>query len=448
MSKLELVKNKRSQIRNDKDFIHIFKYMGSKRELLPEIKQVISSMINPNDGILDIFSGTGNVGNYLKNDYNIYTNDIQEYTSVITDSIIGASLYKELPPIDEKLKEIKSHYFTHKSYLTKMLKKTLAISDSFVSIEKKDWNEEKRLKYKEFCNSLPSPINGYSTTNDEFNKLFNIYLERSKSKNNSFPYCQISFLFSETYFSLEQTIDIDSLKYAIDKTFTHKIFKNIFMAALIHAFSYSSSGTGHFAMFRDLVDVKSVKDTFIYRGKSVFELFEKKLHEIYSHHKFIPQLKYESYNLDYSILLKNKEISHNYKLIYADPPYSSVHYSRFYHAIESLVKYDYDIPTFKGRYRSDRHQSPFCQKQNVKGAFELLYRISKENSSSLLLSYADTGMISLETILEISKHNGFITSVIEIDYDHSTMGRKGHKSNKIKEFLIKSELPSDIYLLK
>ena len=86
--------------------------------------------------------------------------------------------------------------------------------------------------------------------------------------------------------------------------------------------------------------------------------------------------EYEAYNMDYSVLLKNREIAQNYKLIYADPPYSSVHYSRFYHAIESLVKYDYDIPTFKGRYRSDRHQSPFCQKQNVKGAFELLFRLA------------------------------------------------------------------------
>jgi adenine-specific DNA-methyltransferase len=251
-----------------------------------------------------------------------------------------------------------------------------------------------------------------------------------------FPYLQTTFLFAETYFSFRQCIDIDSLRYAIDKTFEDQIEKNIALSALIYAHSYCSSGTGHFAMFRDLKDVKSINDVFLYRDRDVWAYFEKKFLEIIEFHQYYPKRKHLSLSMDFKDLLSEKSVSKKYKLIYADPPYSFVHYSRFYHATESLVRYDYMMPEFKGRYRSDRHQSPFCQGQNVKTAFYDLIKSAAENDKILLLSYADTGMISLEDIAGLIKNNGSTFKTKQVDYDHSTMGREGHKSNQIKELLI------------
>jgi adenine-specific DNA-methyltransferase len=151
----------------------------------------------------------------------------------------------------------------------------------------------------------------------------------------------------------------------------------------------------------------------------------------------MPNKKHQTFSKDYKQLLSD-DCMKNVDLIYADPPYSFVHYSRFYHAVESLVKYDYDIPMFKGRYRTDRHQSPFCQRQNVEKAFDTLFQGAKSNNANVLLSYSDTGMISLEKIREIIMNKGFTFEAEGIVYNHSTLGRKGHKNNKIQEYLVKA----------
>lgn len=126
-------------------------------------------------------------------------------------------------------------------------------------------------------------------------------------------------------------------------------------------------------------------------------------------------------------------------LVYADPPYAFVHYSRFYHALETLVKYDYPDVDHKGRYRVDRHQSPFCKRTEVKPAFEKMFEKIKTKNANLILSYSNTGMIGLEEIVEIAERNlGNIyeVTVKEVAYKHSTMGRKDDKSRNVQEYLI------------
>lgn len=431
---------KRTLLQNDHNYIHILKYMGSKRELLPEIKKSVNDLCEQGGTILDIFAGTTAVGAYLKDNYNIISNDIQEYSRVLGDATITSSSCETLPNMEQSLATIQQYFLENKNTLIKLLHNTLEQSDNFVSIPKNDWTEKDRKRYQQFMSVFPSPINSFYSSNTELQKLYQLYLENNQSSIKCSPYFQTSFLFSELYFSLRQAIDIDSILYAINLTFTNEVIKNLYLSALIYAYSYCSSGTGHFAMFRDIKSISSVEDTFIYRKRKVWDYFVYKLEELYSFHKYYPNRKYQMTNMDYVEILQDARYFHDVKLIYADPPYSFVHYSRFYHAIESLVKYDYNIPQFKGRYRDDRHQSPFCQKQNVESAFELLFHYAKENNSNLLLSYSDTGMISIDNILEIGKRNSFKFDIQEIRYNHSTMGREGHKSNLINEYLIKAKL--------
>jgi adenine-specific DNA-methyltransferase len=408
--------------------------MGSKRELLPDIKKAVEEMVPHNSTIMDIFSGTASVGAYLKSDYNIISNDIQQYSQVIAKSLIQSSSIELPNDIHLLIFEIEKEYVKNKDRLIKLLPQTYYKSNCFVDIKKGEWSEALRKDYIKFNSSFPSPTNNFKTNSEELQLLKKRYFDKDKS-----IYLQTTFLFSETYFSLEQAMDIDSIRYALDHVVNDEILKSIFLSALIYAYSYCSSGTGHFAMFRDIVDISSVEDTFIYRKKRVWDYFLNKLDEIIEYHQYIPNKTYKTYSYDFVELLDSTSIK-EVDLIYADPPYSFVHYSRFYHAIESLVKYDYDIPKFKGRYRSDRHQSPFCQKTNVVNAFEHLFQSAKKNNSHVLLSYADTGMISLEEIIETLNKYGFSCKINKIQYDHSTLGRKGHKNNTINEYLIQAIL--------
>ena len=109
-----------------------------------------------------------------------------------------------------------------------------------------------------------------------------------------------------------------------------------------------------------------------------------------------------------------------------------------------MVLYDYpEIQTkngmyFKGRYRVDRHQSPFCIRTQVQKAFDDMFSVVKRKNNSLVLSYSDTGMISVYD-LEQTALKYFSRSQIKLwamDYSHMTMGRKNDRKRDVQEMLL------------
>ncbi len=125
-------------------------------------------------------------------------------------------------------------------------------------------------------------------------------------------------------------------------------------------------------------------------------------------------------------------------IVYADPPYSAVHYSRFYHVIETLVRYDHPHLEYKGRYRDDRHQSPFDKRKEVAGAFRLLFNAVDERKSHLVLSYSDNGLMNSDDLLEIGKQtlgDGYHISLKSKNYIHSKMGRSDENRLGVNELL-------------
>ena len=85
-------------------------------------------------------------------------------------------------------------------------------------------------------------------------------------------------------------------------------------------------------------------------------------------------------------------------VIYADPPYTRDHYSRFYHVLETIALGDEpEVSTVRlsgrtnasrGLYRSGRHQSPFCIKSKARSAFADLFAGVRQFEVPLLLSYS------------------------------------------------------------
>lgn len=85
-------------------------------------------------------------------------------------------------------------------------------------------------------------------------------------------------------------------------------------------------------------------------------------------------------------------------VVYADPPYTRDHYSRFYHVLESLCLRDNPaistnkvngvVQISRGLYRRDRYQSPFCIKSQAPAAFERLFASTAARGLPLVLSYS------------------------------------------------------------
>ena len=201
-------------------------------------------------------------------------------------------------------------------------------------------------------------------------------------------------------------------------------------------------GTGHFAQYRDAMDDSSMADISIYRKRSVRGYFVRKYDAVAADLPLEPPAHgHEITSLDHAARLATLPTS----TVYADPPYVFVHYSRFYHALETVCRYDDPAiqikggSVVKGRYREDRHQSPFCIRTQVPGAFETMFRGVAASRSNLVLSYSDTGLIAfdrLRTIAEETLGADYSIEVLEAAHRHMTMGRRADRDRAVKEKLV------------
>ena len=384
----------------DRDIPHIIKYMGAKRKILDFLIEAINETYEEGK-LCDLFGGTSILAGALGKIIPIHSNDIQEYSAIFARTYLSDYNWKNYSP--NLLGEI----------------------------------VEKATKYVELIqNKYPNLIFSYSEkkTIEEF-----VALEKQQQDLIDFDFNNLTHhlfikYYSGTYWSYQQCLWIDSFRKVADEYKGTPIYFMI-LSSLMFAMSYNSQSTGHYAQFRDATSLTSKTDILIYRQKEMVPYFESKFKQL---HDYLGENNYHHKitSLDYVNCLDQIDTN---TLVYADPPYAFVHYSRFYHILETLVKYDYPEVAFKGRYRIDRHQSPFCKRSEVKGAFTILFSKIKTKNASLILSYSNTGMVSLQEILDIAKMNlgnKYNITVKGVAYKHSTMGRKDDKNRDVQEYLI------------
>lgn len=383
---------------------HIIKYMGSKRNILDFVVSTIEEVTqNENQRLYDIFGGSAVVSGAFRNKKPVTCNDIQSYTSVLAGTYLNNYNWELFPDniidiITEQVEE-----------------RVIRFSNKY---EKLKFSYRENLTYEEI---IELEKNQQNLLNQPFNGLDHLF-----AKN-----------YSGTYWSYEQCVWIDAISsVARSDEFKDTFLYNIIMSSLMFAMAYTTQSTGHYAQYRD-VTKSNLKDILLYRNKKILPLFTQKFLSL---KEFYNGENNSEYNHQYSTgnylnILKNLEPN---SIVYADPPYQFVHYSRFYHALETLIKYDYPYVEHKGRYRNDRHQSPFCIRTKVKKAFSNMFEPIFESNSTLVLSYSDTGMISLDDLISLAKvyFKNYIISFKEIDYKHSTMGRQKDKSRDVKEALL------------
>ena len=105
---------------------------------------------------------------------------------------------------------------------------------------------------------------------------------------------------------------------------------------------------------------------------------------------------HEAIRGDYLEVLSSR--GRDFSVLYADPPYTRDHYSRFYHVLETMCLRDEPLVSTstrngqsepsRGVYRQSRHQSPFCIRSTAPAAFDALFKQARLFSIPLVLSYS------------------------------------------------------------
>lgn len=382
-----------------KNIPHILKYMGGKKEMLNDIGKAIERMHISTHTLCDLFAGTSIVAFAFSDEYNIISNDIQQYSSIFAQTYF--SDYSRIPNIHTVLKEVCDETSALVGHI-----------DEIYPLYKFEYSDE--MSYLEMAKIEDEQL---ALIHQPFKDGFSLFRK----------------CYSGTYWSYEQCKWIDAIRCVAESRSNNVEYPAI-LSALIYAMSYSTQSTGHFAQYRTLC-VKNYKSILLYRLKSIPDLFSKKLSELM---EVIPTSlnNHRISTLDYLDCIATLPEG---SLVYADPPYSAVHYSRFYHVLETLVKYDNPHLEYKGRYRDDRYQSPFDQNSNVRSAFKNLFMAIDCQKCHLLLSYSDNAMLTQNEVLDIAKQcfdDRYEVAVYSRDYTHMKMGRSDEYKMSVHELLI------------
>lgn len=435
--------------------IRVIQYLGSKLRIIDKIKNEIHQVTKPGGMVVDLFSGSGVVTRALAKDYTVIANDVQKYSSLITKVLI-----KKLPhntrSVDYTDLIDSEAYVNNKKVLTKIFEQPLAYEKSV--LENEDYEGLAELcECGVFYDGKNIEEKKYPYVREVFGESLNLFnrdtiVDLRKSRD---EYMLFSLYYSNSYFSLEQCIEIDSIRCAIDKINTNKLEddleKSLLLVCLMHAVSEIVSSVGkNFAQPIKVTDSKgnikrfAIKRCMRDRNMRIETPFRTMYTTLLNKNAIFSE-ENQVFSRD-ALEVLGENIMEAADTFYLDPPYTIDHYSRFYHVLETLVEYDYPVLEEKkfhgkyylmnGRYRNDRFQSNYCIPS--KGYKELDALIEKIHSlkANIVLSYSDSNeehdtrkrVISKDELIEITKK--FYTDVEIKNLNHRYRKLSGKESNR------------------
>lgn len=421
-------------------------YLGSKLRLLEEIDEVVTRY-DPSMGIVcDLFAGSGTVSRFLSSKRGVISVDIQGYSRVLAEALllkpevkIDSGKFIDQCTRDENTKKLHSCFKELLEYE----------EESFLKAEHGDFLQLALLIDKgSILDFERGNIQGVS---EELSRT--LCNAKSRLADNDFlllPNAMMCRYYGGLYFSFRQTLEMDSILEVISKYEGN--IKSILMAALLSTASEVVNTIGkQFAQPIQLFDKsgnikerlfpKILKD----RNLKIYDVFK----YFCDYYQNIERSPFEHEVISTDFLTNNSFLRDSkIKIIYADPPYTRYHYSRYYHVLETMVLRDSPEVSLtdrgdktklsKGKYRVDRYQSQFCIASQAEAAFKRMFEVASSTGVPLILSYSPfdpTQAVSprLQTInqlVDLAKEYYSSVEIISIDkFKHS-------KLNSTKNLLV------------
>ena len=113
-------------------------------------------------------------------------------------------------------------------------------------------------------------------------------------------------------------------------------------------------------------------------------------------------------------------------IVFCDPPYSEVQYSRFYHVLEGIARGGWDSVYGAGRapLGTDRFSSTFSSRRESTSAFSELFRLLAARSATVVLTFPNhecSNGQSAESLVSLAEQ-WFRVSATAVDVIHSSLG--------------------------
>lgn len=380
-------------------------YMGNKSRFLDAIQAAVDDVARPNTAACDLFAGTAVVARRLAQRRPVVCSDIQAYSMVLAGALTAPRTFseREVAHLVELARDWLGTTTPHVRGLLGLEGRALSAAgaDPTALADVIEWG------------SLAVTGKG----SDELQSKKDAARGALNPEN-----ATLTWYYGGVYFSYRQALELDALRHAARALWGVERDQTA-VAALMGTASDAASTIGnHFAQpvqprWADGT-LKRNWVTSVTRSRqlSVFDGFKAwlaryALIQPTTHRCIAVQADYQD-----TLSALGPEVG----VIYADPPYTRDHYSRFYHVLETIAVDDDPGVTpgqgtsqpSRGLYRENRHQSPFSIRTQVGPAFQELFGHAKRLDVPLVLSYSpmsegtrarpETRMMSVESLMSVA----------------------------------------------
>lgn len=416
--------------------------MGSKLRLLDFIEDKVLD-VTPKDAIIcDLFAGSGCVSRKLSRTHPVVACDIQRYSMVIANAL--------LKPFKLEDNAIKHFFEDIDNESAKALRKAFFPLIEMENDAIRNKNLETLTCILEHGSVEVFNIEHNSSCISDRQRIVSKHLENGNLNNVK---SLISRYYGGVYFSYKQAVEIDIILEGIHK-FVPKDNQDLFIAALLSTASDVVDTVGkHFAQpikardskgnIKRMVYNKAVKDKTI----DIMNLYREWLIK----YNNLTKNDYQHTTIQDDFEKCLRTLPEKVKTVYADPPYTRDHYSRYYHVLETLALRDnpkiskVTVHGFthvsNGIYRENRYQSPFCIKSKASDAFRKMFELTSISGRNLLLSYSPYDetkkshprVVTMQQLISLAKE--YFNNVETV----SAGSFKHNKLNSIEHFLEASD---------
>ncbi len=394
-------------------------YMGTKRQLASSVGAVVDRC---QPGIfLDVFSGMCAVASSVAPKRQIWTNDFQYFAQ----SVSFAHFCSQTGPLArlDAVAIVSAAYSKHVGANLALASARLGQEEA--ALTDLDFDQLNRV-YAGWAAAEPLQI-----WEDDSGRSAHLFRDT----------------FAGAYFGLSQVIEIDALRYAIDKAKrTRRINSDQhrwLLLAVCVSLSKCSNSTGHFAQPLTAKSNNIVRFAR-QRRASIWENWITALGEMSPIGSKTWRKKNRAIRGDALTCLSDLCTNRDFvpTVIYADPPYTNDQYSRYYHLYDTFIRYDYPKASGRGLYRPDRAVSSFSLASAVGDSMRRLIVSSAELGADLVLSYPANGLLraAREVIPQlVQSAYGRAPEILEIKHEHSTMGAsKGRGKQPVTEIIYRA----------
>ncbi len=418
-------------------FAHSAYYMGSKRALSAFIVEAIGSTFSDDGIVVDLMCGSGAASGAFSRLWRTIASDAQEFCRVLATVQGGGYRRTDAEAIlDNVLQLARQHART----LQRPLADALTVEEA---IFHGDLDRDTLLRYRGFLDRWPTYPGGRPTSG--WDPV--VEVQRRQRDARSRPYCLFTAYYANVYFGLRQAVEIDGLRYAIDQLddTQDRIWA---MGALIA--SVSALGTtfgGHFAQppirRPDNLNMRNLGRLIEGRAASITHEFCARYLSLASESEGATY-PVETVSGPWEVALDAiQEIvcSRQEVTVYVDAPYTREEYSRYYHLLETLVKYQYPDSVGIGRVPSKQRGGRFRSEFFTRSSDRLVDALCSVIVSILrrgwtcAWSYCDGGGAGIPRVIEeVSRRSPCDVRSYAAPYQHKALGARSAKA--VTEYLV------------